>query len=224
METPRTIALIPARAGSTRIRNKNLARVGERTLIGRSVDHALLLPISAIVVFTDIESVKLESDVRQFVVVRSPNGTNETALADRYLLEFCRSSVAMQFDRVLLLQPTSPFRDIQRIVQMLNAYQESDQVFASGYVFRDQLWEQRGSSWHPAFGFEPRRQQERPVRLVEDGNSYLFSISGFLKAGSLAAMKWKFYENTLPFTLDINDQDDLKLARFYHAHFGDSLN
>ena len=218
MATSRTVALIPARAGSTRVQRKNLTKVGGRSLIGRSVDHARLLFVDSIVVFTDIQPSLLESDVINLVQSRSEKSATDGALADEYLQEFCEQ-IQADFQRVLLLQPTSPFRDIQLIIQALEAELKEGQILASGIASREQIWQRDALYWKPAFPGEPRRQQERPIRMVEDGSFYIFSPKEFINSGSLANLNWTFVENALPYSLDINDQSDIALADFYLNYF-----
>lgn len=52
----RVLAVIPARAGSVRVPNKNLFALGQSTLVGEAIAHATTYPVDRIVVSTDCDA------------------------------------------------------------------------------------------------------------------------------------------------------------------------
>jgi CMP-N,N'-diacetyllegionaminic acid synthase len=108
----RTLALIPARSGSTRCPGKNMEHIGGRSLVDRAVDVALRCTnVDEVVVSTDIEEL-LDREV-------GPDGVS----IDRRPDALCGSTVAIEDvileliprldeppTHVALLNPTSPLR------------------------------------------------------------------------------------------------------------------
>ena len=113
---PKINIIIPARAGSKGIKNKNLSIVLGKQLFQRSIDHALELKD-----YFDVE-IWLSTDIREILDKSNEyKGINicerGKALAGDNILTF---DVVKQLiiekkmsksDIVLLFQPTSPFRD-----------------------------------------------------------------------------------------------------------------
>jgi CMP-N-acetylneuraminic acid synthetase len=207
-----TVGLIPARAGSSRIKRKNLRSINGKTLIERAVNVGQLLPLSNLLIFTDIPEHSFSNELKGLVMNRSGSNVSEEATADSYLHDFLGRYPGM-VDRILLLQPTSPFRNVQLLRELLLRPIKRGEVLASGYQFREQLWISKENSYYPAFDGEPRRQQEREVRLVEDGCFYIIDAHAFKEVGQLAKLEWSFVLNQFPYTLDINEPGDLDLAR-----------
>ena len=110
------LALIPARGGSRRLPRKNILPLGGKPLIGWSIDTGLALPeVDAVVVSTDDGEI---ADVARSLGAQVPwlrpvHLASDTASSNdviAHALEHCRHQ-GRAFDLLLLLQPTSPFRD-----------------------------------------------------------------------------------------------------------------
>ncbi len=105
------IAVIPARKGSVGIKNKNLQKINEISLIDRSIKFAKESNFfDKIIVTTDYD--KSLFDSKNVIVRNRPKEltTNESTMVDvlEDIIEYYNIN---KDDKIILLQPTSPFRD-----------------------------------------------------------------------------------------------------------------
>lgn len=123
----RTLYIIPARGGSKGIPGKNIKPLAGKPLIGYSVDVArLLAPDCDICVTTDdtdiiatVEAMGLKVPfVRPAELATDQSGTYEVLLhaLDHY------EAQGIHYDRMVLLQPTSPFRTADDVCNCLKLY------------------------------------------------------------------------------------------------------
>lgn len=134
------LALVPARAGSKGIPNKNLVPFCGKPLVSHAVEmadaamHAGL--IAGVTISTDCKRVIGEYLMRS-VVRRPPELATDTSPvidAVRHALD-CLNIYRKpnEFDAVLLLQPTNPLRnldDIRGAIALLEAHPEADSVIS----------------------------------------------------------------------------------------------
>lgn len=112
-----TLYIIPARAGSKRIPNKNTKVLAGKALISYSIESAIanmdesdFLCISS----DDEQAIKIAEDMGVHVHFKRPahlasdnSGTRDVLL---HALDFYEKEFGKSFNTVMLLQPTSPFR------------------------------------------------------------------------------------------------------------------
>lgn len=129
--TPKPLVIIPARGGSKGIPRKNIAPLCGRPLIAYTIDAAkAVCPIENIVLSTDSEEIAetarkegLKVDyMRPAVLGGDKVGSREVILdamdyADRR---------AIEYDRVILLQPTSPLRQAEDILNADRLFRENE--------------------------------------------------------------------------------------------------
>ena len=116
----RLLAIIPARGGSKRLPGKNTAKLGGKPLISWTIDAAHLVPeIDEIIVSTeDPKIAEIAQDYGANVPFVRPMflSTDNARSVDvvTHALNYF-SKIKQPFDYVILLQPTSPFRDSRDI-------------------------------------------------------------------------------------------------------------
>jgi len=210
------IALIPARSGSKRLIDKNILKINGNSLIKNSLLHAKAIQVDEIIIYTDIDSNLLESDVTSYFKVRPKYTCEDNAKANSYLKEFVEEITCDSL--IVLLQPTSPFRNIELINNSIDKYikdyQGKSKILASASLFNESLWEKiKSNQYIKCFHNEVRRQQEREPKYIEDGNFYIFSSESFKDIKyDLDNLSWDFVINSFPFGIDINTADDYILA------------
>lgn len=103
------VAFIPARGGSKSIPQKNLKELGGKPLIAYSIDSAFKAGIEQVFVSTDSEEIaKVAKEWGAEILMRSPS----LAKDDTSMYDVLKSEVPKtKGDLILLLQPTSPFRE-----------------------------------------------------------------------------------------------------------------
>lgn len=126
-ENPKVLAIVPARGGSKGIRLKNLRVVAGQSLLARTLALASSLPeISEVCVSTDhpdIKAAALEFD--GVTIVDRPEDLSGDRVADspvlQHALQTMEALLNTRFDIVLMLQVTSPLRDVRDIRACLQA-------------------------------------------------------------------------------------------------------
>ena len=223
------ICLIPARAGSKGIPNKNLQSVAGISLIGRAVLGAREfirqagLVDATILVDTDGEAIAEEARrwgaavpflrPAELAGDAVPTIDNSLAVLDRV------ERSGTHVDCVLLLQPTSPLRTAQDILTCWHAYDNAKHPSVISIVETEHpatlaLHLAAGGevAWHGEGGGERRRQELTPT-YWPSGAVYLSSVAllrrerSFIVPGVTVGV-------ALPreHSVDVDAEDDLVLA------------
>jgi CMP-N,N'-diacetyllegionaminic acid synthase len=126
------LALIPARSGSKRLKDKNILDLGGKPLINWSIEQALgVASIFDVVVSTDSQKIaEISREAGASVPWLRPNNlsTDSTSTVDVaiHALNWYESQVST-VDGLLLLQPTSPFRSKETIEKAIDIFRISKQ-------------------------------------------------------------------------------------------------
>ena len=115
------LAIVPARGGSKRLPRKNILDLGGKPLIAWTIEAAIGCSyIDEVMVTTD--DVEIANVAKKYGAevpfLRPAELASDTATsfdAIRHAIEYYRKELGKEFDFVVLLQPTSPFRDAHNI-------------------------------------------------------------------------------------------------------------
>lgn len=180
------LCVIPARAGSKGIKDKNLQLIGDIPLVEHSILHALNagIPHDQIVVSSDGDKIldialrnRVIADERPSSISGPSSSTEETLLwVYDHHVKYC-SNKLKACEHILLLQPTSPIRFKETLPKFLDWYLDGN--FDSALTttkFYNFFWQEGDvatSSYSPKN--RPMRQalQASDYRHFENGNMYL---------------------------------------------------
>ncbi len=220
--------LIPARSGSKGIKNKNLCTVGGISLYERSINHALKLKEffdTNIWLSTDIEEI-LEN--RKFhkhinIIPRSKELSGDNVLTIDVAKDLIKRQKLAGSDILLLLQPTSPFRDIKEMYEAINN-------LISEKKWRSVVSLTSVNSYHPFRmkrltndmecidfidqGFEDMRPRQSLTKVyIRSGNFYITYIKSLLEFNTLLPKPTKGMIHEDPnIAVNIDNINDLYLA------------
>jgi len=219
----RIVAVIPARAGSKAVKDKNVHPLGSRPLIRWTIDLARgMAEIDRVIVSTDgarIAEVAREGGAE--VYDRPPSLATDTALvADtlRNLINRLRIE-GETAEYMILLEPTSPFRavdDVRACIERL-AREPLDSVatFTDAALTPEKAWRLDGSTPRPFIeGADPWRPRQHTAEAYQlSGAVYAFSID-LLPPSGAAVLFGRRGAVVMPRErcLDINDMHDFALA------------
>jgi CMP-N-acetylneuraminic acid synthetase len=185
------IAVIPARAGSKSIPNKNLIRIGNKRLIDYSIEMALKQPFfDRVLVTTDIEDL-LDTDYPEKVSAHK----REDALCDddSLMLDVMRDIIITRNispkDYVWLLQPTTPFRrdeDFQAIYEKVEHVQPQSliSVVDVNAYHPNRMYTIKLDHLYPLRFTNFENKQELMPAYIRNGAFYVFKVQSFMERGS----------------------------------------
>lgn len=181
-----TLFLIPARGGSKGIPEKNIKFLGERPLIHYSIEYARL--------FTSDINICLSTDDNRIISCAHEIGLNvnfirpkkystdtaNTFSVIKHALTYYQKE-GINYTKVVLLQPTSPFRKKQHLIEAMNCFDESldlvVSVVKSDYNPYYNLFEEVENKYleiSKGIGKYTRRQDCPPV-FAFNGSIYIFN-------------------------------------------------
>lgn len=226
-EDLKILALIPARAGSKRLPEKNKKQLGDKPLVAWSIESAKgISEICDILVSTDDpEIVDIAESAGALVPwLRPPELATDTALSVDVALhaldwyETKHGSV----DGLLLLQPTSPFRKRKTIRAGIERFRQPNRsnVVGVSRTHSHPMWMFRidGNHLYPYIdrdGFEIR-SQDLPELFVPNGLLYLCEPNKLRKHHSLFGVEpYPIICDSFEEALDIDTEFDFKIACYF---------
>ena len=217
------LAIIPARSGSKGLKDKNIKLLNGKPLIAYSIEAAAQSGIySHILVSTDSEmygeiAIKYGAEVPFY---RSEENASDVASSWDVVKEVLRKYMEMgvEFDTFTLLQPTSPLRKTEDI---LNAYQIFKEKNATAVVSvcemeHSPLWSNTLPEDNSLSGFlksESNKQRQKLETFYRiNGAIYMAKVKEFLKDTNLYRDNCYAYKMSAERSIDIDTELDFKIA------------
>jgi CMP-N,N'-diacetyllegionaminic acid synthase len=180
-----TLVVITARGGSKGIPNKNIRLLGGKPLIHFSIEAARdFFSDENICVSTDSEEIKRVCEQTELKVpfLRPADLATDTAGTYEVLLDAVNfyKNVGKEFKKILLMQPTSPFRKVKHFKDIFNLYDaQTDMVVSVGESHHNpyfSLFEENKDGYlvkSKKASFE--RRQDCPSVFYYNGSMYLIN-------------------------------------------------
>ena len=220
----KTLWLIPARGGSKGIPNKNLKPFCGESLVSRAVKQALYCasPGDIVYVSTDSEEIKKEAERCGVSIpfMRPKELAGDTASTYSVIIETLKrfSQSGVQFQRVILLQPTSPFRTCQDIIG-------AEKLWKTGIDMVVSVTESKSNPYFNLFetdkeGFlklskgtgEFSRRQDAPKVWEYNGAVYIMDVSALMESPMSKFKKIVPYEMPASRSIDLDTPEDWAIA------------
>lgn len=220
----KSLVIIPARSGSKGIPGKNIKLLSGKPLIEYTLDVAKeLFSARDICVTTDSIDIALLAEKNGLPVpfIRPKDLSADTSsMYDVMLhaLNFYRNR-GEEYDRIILLQPTSPFRTKQNLQQAINLYTPETEMVVSVketpanpyYV----LYEEDSNGYlHKSKEGNFSSRQECPRVWQFNGAIYIINVSCLMKRSHLHFSKIRKYVMDEMNSLDIDSPLDWAFAEF----------
>lgn len=224
----KVLCVIPARGGSKGLKNKNIKLLNKKPLIAWSILAAKKCKlIDKIIVSTD--SLKISKISKKYGAevpfIRPKKFATDKASSFSVLkhsIEFYRNR-NINFDFILMLEPTSPLREPKDIDFCINRIKKKNiETLVSLTKVIDQ---------HPSFLYSINKRnilkpyiKSKKLYLRRQDISLLYYLEGSIyisKVSTLLKEKTWYHKKTQGFlvdkwkSLEIDDIDDFKLAKFY---------
>ena len=225
----KSLFLIPARGGSKGIPGKNIKLLNGKPLIYYSIDSARL--------FSDDDCICVSTDSDEIidaveayglnVLFKRPNelasdtaGTHEVIL---HALDWYESKGKV-FDRIVLLQPTSPFRLKTHIKEAFNLFSEEiDMVVSvstlSSNIYSTYFKQLEGEYISKLFPSknEGERRQDSPKTYKLNGSIYVINVSSIRKKKISEFSRVKKVVMDSIYSVDIDEPVDWEWCEFLLA-------
>ncbi|NML46874.1 acylneuraminate cytidylyltransferase family protein [Ramlibacter sp. G-1-2-2] len=219
------LALIPARGGSKRLPRKNLLPLGGVPLIGWSIRNALALPeVDQVLVSTDDAEIadtarELGADVPWLRPAELATDTASSNDAILHALDQC-AAAGRPHDVLLLLQPTSPFRDPAQLAEALALCASLNGAPVVGFApaRSNPAWcftRQADGKVRPVLDADGtrKRSQDLPEVLEISGNFYAIGVDVFRRERSFFTPETRaLVSEQRELALDIDDAFDWLVA------------
>jgi CMP-N,N'-diacetyllegionaminic acid synthase len=221
----RVLGIIPARGGSKGIPRKNIALLAGKPLLQYTVEGAVLSGrLERLILSTDdaeIAALGLKLGV-EVPFMRSSELARDDTPTLRVLQDVVqRLESTFQFDAVMTLQPTSPFRRPSDIVGAITLLESSKADSVISFVdvgekhpARMKCIDEKGQVHDPLFAeeFEGQRRQDLPKLFLREGSIYLTRRDVLMKENSLKGKNCRAWIVSEETSCNIDTPFDLFLA------------
>jgi len=217
------ISFIPAKKNSQDLKNKNLKKLNNLSLVELAILGAKKSKlINEIYLSSDSEKIlKIGTKLNIDAIKRQKNLSSYSASANSVILDFIKNKLQNnQEDYIIVyLQPTSPFRNnihidqaikyfIKKKFRSLVSVTENKNFFKSLYKKKTTL--------NPFFNdnFVTNNRQNLKKVYSPNGAIYIFYSSDFIKNKKLSFIKTGYYIMNRIDSIDIDDKEDYELANY----------
>ncbi len=214
------LVVIPARGGSKGIPLKNIKPLGEKPLIYYSIDIAReITSDDNICVSTDSE--KIIEVVNKYGLevpfIRPKNLATDSATTNDVILHAINfyETLGRSYDIILLLQPTSPFRNKQQIKEALSLFSEDFDMVVSvkqSHAVSTLCVENDRGFLEVCFNKEHLGRQDFEKYYEYNGAIYILNVNKFKEKGFTGLTKKKKYIMDQITSLDIDTYLDWIIA------------
>lgn len=219
----KVLVIIPARGGSKGIPHKNIKELGDKPLICYSIDVARQLTSDEnICVTTDDDAIiKVVEDYGLKVPFKRPDylatdtcGSNEVL---QHAYQFYQEK-GVQYDLIVLLQPTSPFRRIDDVIGSIDLYEPSlDMVVtvketAANPYYNCYEEDSNGYLVVSKGNGQIMRRQDAPPAYEWNGAVYVINPIRLMEVGLAGLTKVKKYVMDDLHSIDLDTMFDWKVA------------
>lgn len=219
-----TIVIIPARGGSKGIRGKNLKQVCSLTLIARAVWNAKrATKVDSVYVTTDCDEIADQARVYGATVIKQPSEISQDNCLSELALEYALGQIQNPPSFFVFMQCTCPLTLPEDIDGAINHYMNVNadtlvtvsESITTPFVWQEDTTIKDGTAL--AIGHDPsrrlRRQEIKNLNYIENGAFYIIDTWMFLKTKSRFFGKITMYKMPTSRSLDIDTEQDLKIAK-----------
>lgn len=227
------LAIIPARSGSKGIKNKNLSKIGDTTLLEKAIhDCKKVKNIDDIVVSTDSKKIADIAEKREIKVpfLRSDkNSTSKSSIIDA-LIETVKKSekyYKKTYEIILLIETTSPLRTYLDIRKSLKKFIEFSYDFLwtvseidlDFHPHKQLILKKNKIKLYEKKGFKIKQRQQLTPTYRRNGVCYVINRNKFLKIKKLINNNTG-YLLLKNYHISIDTLEELKYVRkFYKMNF-----
>lgn len=201
------IGIVPIRAGSKGIPNKNIKLINGKPLVWWILDSLSKSKVDRIIVPVDPTYVDIINNLgidKVETYLRNPNNSKDTSSTEDVLIEVI-NELKLQGD-ILLAQSTSPLTTFQDVNRGIELYKQYDSILSVVNQKRF-IWDKNGKSVNYDYTKRPRRQEWEGY-FVENGAFYINSTANIKRTKSRLFGKIGLCEMREETYLEIDTEQD----------------
>ncbi|MBM7322296.1 hypothetical protein JS562_03980 [Agrobacterium sp. S2] len=211
-------AIIPARAGSVRVKAKNLQKIGTLALVERKIEQLKSSKhVSEIVLGTNCpDCIEIGKRSQVLVLERDEYHCDESRVSANEMIHDLASRV--DADIIVWSHCTNPFiygRHYDEAIERFWAAEESgfDSIL-SVQKTQSHMWDKDGrpANYNPYAAKHTLARYIDPV-FFQDGGIFIQPRENMVRNSYFFGAKPQLFELEFPFTHDINTEFDLEIAR-----------
>ena len=207
--------VIPCRAGSTRVKNKNFKPFHNSTLLDIKVEQAkgLGLPV---VVNSDSHVAKKIAKDNNIEFVQRPDYYASSECINSEYYEYIANSVDTEF--IMILQPTAPLLENSTVVEAYDFFLENldkyDSLVTADYLKTFVFYNDKPLNYK--LDKMPNSQDLNPI-VIPTFNIMICKVSELLKAKNVITKKCYFYEINQLESMEIDTPIQFEIAEVLYA-------
>lgn len=221
----KVLCIIPARSGSKSIKDKNLKKIDDKSLIELAISFSKKIKFINKTIFSSDSKkyIKIASKLKIDVSLRpskySKDNSNVIDLI-KYEINREKKLFLKTYDLILLLQPTSPFRNVK---DFISAYKFLKQRKADSVLTLSEAPSQpermmvKKKSYYVGYNnnFSFKNRQKLKKIYIRAGSMYFFNIDNIKKYDSILGKKVRGIVVKDKYMINIDNKSDLILAQNY---------
>lgn len=221
----KVLAIIPARSGSKGLKDKNIKIFNGKPMLAYSIEAAIKSNIfEDIIVSTDSEEYALiAKKYGASVPFLRPAELSKDETTSQEVIEYVINELKKKgknYDYFMILQPTSPLRRSNHIVEAFNLFisKNANSIVSVCETEHSPLYMNTLDSSLSMENFIGKdistRRQELPKYYRLNGAIYIYIVDYYLKNKNLYQEKSYAYIMEKKYSIDIDDEYDFKIAEY----------
>ncbi len=218
----RVTAIIPARAGSKGIPNKNIMDFCGKPLIAWSIEQAMRSEyVGDVYVSTDGEEIaEVSKKYGAEIIWRPKELATDTASSESALIHAVfEIKKKHEIDAVIFLQATSPIRTVTDIDTAMDVFFNNsyDSMFSMSVLEDYCIWKKENEKLN-SFTYDYRqrgRRQDREQLFLENGSIYIFKPEILSKYENRLGGEIGMFEMPFDKSFEIDSMDDIEICSYF---------
>ncbi len=215
-------AIVPARAGSKRVKNKNIIKIKKLMLIDYTINYLLKInKVEKIIISTDIKKIinKYKKKKKILVIQRPKKISGDKSKSSdlvKHVLQVLKKKKINPPKYFFLSQPTSPLRDVSDFNKSFKILLKSkaDSIFsackAEGIFNPEVYYYKKKQSIKPLIKKDYLKKNKY---IFRNGAIYIFSTKSFKKKKKIYSNNSKIYLMPMSRSFNLNSLEDLKIIK-----------
>jgi CMP-N-acetylneuraminic acid synthetase len=206
--------VIPCRAGSTRVLNKNFRPFGDSNLLDIKIKQALTLGLP-VVINSDSPTARQAADSNGIEFVQRPEYYASSKCNNSEYYEYLGKSVNTEY--LMILQPTAPLLKDETLNRAYNEFSNNlntyDSLVTAQYAKKHAWFNNKPVNYE--LGSTPNSQDLSPI-LFPTFNIMIAKVSSLLEYKNAIAGNCMFYEVSEEESIEIDNQLEFDIAEFLY--------